>query len=77
MFITDVQQPKLDMAAKLGPITPVNVGKESLADVVAKATDGWGADIVFEASGNPQAAAGVSHCARAGGSFSSVCPVNP
>jgi D-xylulose reductase len=59
VIITDVQQPKLDMAAKLGPITPFNV---------AKATDGWGADIVFEASGNPQAAAGV---------FEPLCPVNP
>ena len=65
VIITDVQQPKLDMAAKFGPITPVNVSKESLVDVVAKATDGWGADLVFEASGNPQAAAGV---------FEPLCP---
>ena len=65
VIITDVQQPKLDMAAKFGPITPVNVSKESLVDVVAKATDGWGADLVFEASGNPQAAARV---------FEPLCP---
>jgi D-xylulose reductase len=65
VIITDVLQPKLDMVAKLGPITPVNVAKESLVDVVAKATDGWGADIVFEASGNAQAAANV---------FEPLCP---
>lgn len=65
IIITDVQQPKLDLAAKLGPIVPVNVAKESLVDVVMKLTDGWGADIVFEASGNEKAAAGV---------FEPLCP---
>lgn len=59
VIMTDVQQPKLDLAASLGPILPVNVAKEKLADVVAKVTDGWGADIVFEASGNAKAAASV------------------
>ncbi len=59
VVIADVQQPKLDLAATLGPVTPVNVAKESLTDVVMKLTDGWGADIVFEASGNAKAAAGV------------------
>jgi len=59
VIITDVQQPKLDLAATLGPVTPVNIAKESLKDVVMKLTDGWGADIVFEASGNSKAAAGV------------------
>ncbi len=59
VIVSDVQQPKLDIIAKLGPITPVNVAKESLVDVVMKKTDGWGADIVFEASGNPKAASSV------------------
>jgi D-xylulose reductase len=35
------------------------MSKENLADVVKKMTDGWGADIVFEASGNEKAAASV------------------
>lgn len=65
IIITDVQQPKLDLAASLGPITPVNVREQSLSEVVARLTDGWGADIVFEASGNERAAADV---------FSVVCP---
>lgn len=59
IIITDVQQPKLDIAAKLGPITPVNVAKEDAVEVVMKMTDGWGADIVFECSGNDKAAARV------------------
>jgi D-xylulose reductase len=57
VIITDVQQPKLDLAARLGPITPVNVREQPLAPVVRELTDGWGADIVFEASGNVRAAA--------------------
>jgi D-xylulose reductase len=65
VVITDVQQPKLDLAATLGPITPVNVKKQKLTDVVQDLTGGWGADIVFEASGNEQAAASV---------FDSLCP---
>jgi D-xylulose reductase len=65
IIISDVWQPKLDLAATLGPITPVNVTCQNLTEVVMESTDGWGADIVFEASGNAQAAAGV---------FELLCP---
>ena len=65
VIVTDVQEPKLALAAKLGPITPVNVAKEDLAGVVHRLTDGWGADVVFEASGNARVAAGV---------FEPLCP---
>jgi len=57
VIITDVQAPKLALAASLGPVTPVDVRTESLADVVRRATDDWGADVVFEASGQPAATA--------------------
>lgn len=67
VIVTDVVQPKLDLAARLGPVTPVNVSKESLADVVNAMTDGWGADIVFEASGNAKAAASVFDVLAPGG----------
>ena len=65
VIMTDVQQPKLELAATLGPITPVNVAEESLADVVKLMTEGWGADVVFECSGNAQAASTV---------FEPLCP---
>lgn len=65
VVMTDVQQPKLDLAATLGPIRPVNVAKESLKEVIDQMTDGWGADIVFECSGNEKAAASV---------FEPLCP---
>lgn len=65
VVITDVQQPKLDLAATLGPIRPVNVAKENLKEVIDQMTDGWGAEIVFECSGNEKAAASV---------FEPLCP---
>jgi D-xylulose reductase len=65
VIMADVQPPKLELAARLGPITPVNVKHTRLEDAVAALTEGWGADIVFEASGNERAAAGV---------FAPLCP---
>lgn len=59
VVITDVKQPKLDLAVTLGPITAVNTEREDLNEVVMHMTEGWGADIVFEASGAPKAIAGV------------------
>ena len=60
VVLTDVQQPKLDLAAALGPIRPVNVAKENLRAVIDELTEGWGADVVFEASG---AAPAIQACA--------------
>jgi D-xylulose reductase len=66
VFLTDVQEPKLALAARLHPaIVPVNVARENLAALVRERTEGWGADIVFEASGNSRAVAGV---------FEPLCP---
>ena len=65
VIVSDVLKPKLEMAARLGPVLPVNAKSESLAETVERDTDGWGADVVFEASGNERAAAEV---------FSALCP---
>jgi D-xylulose reductase len=65
IVISDVVQPKLDLAATLGPMTPVDVTRRDLVQTVEDVTGEWGADIVFEASGNGEAAAGV---------FDLVCP---
>ncbi|MGJ3241336.1 MAG: NAD(P)-dependent alcohol dehydrogenase [Opitutales bacterium] len=67
IFMTDVIAEKLELAASLGPITPVNVSGENVAEVVGKATDGWGADLVFEASGNERACASVFEPLAPGG----------
>lgn len=65
VIMSDLQQPKLDLAATLGPITPVNIAKENLKAVVDRLTDGWGVNLVFECSGNEKAAASV---------FAPLCP---
>jgi len=65
IILTDVQQPKLALGATLGPITPVNVAEQSVIEITAELTGGWGADIVFECSGNGRAAATI---------FEPLCP---
>jgi D-xylulose reductase len=64
VIVSDVLQPKLDIAASYG-ITTVNIKKQKLMDVVKEMTGGWGVDIVFEASGNEAAISGV---------FEPLCP---
>jgi len=67
VVITDVVQPKLDLAATLGPIVPVNVTRQSPAQVVKELTGGWGADVIFEASGNGSAMEGIFEPLAPGG----------
>ena len=67
VYMSDVQQPKLDLARTLGPIVPVNVSRDDLSQRVMRDTDNWGADLVFECSGNSRAAAGVLAPLRPGG----------
>lgn len=65
VFITDVIAPKLEKAGRYAGITPVNVKEQRIDEAVMAATDGWGADIVFEASGSEQAMRGI---------FEPLCP---
>ncbi len=57
VIVSDVHDPKLEIAKKLGPVETVNVRSRKLTDVVKQASDGWGADVVFECSGYAPAAA--------------------
>ena len=68
-MISDLVAPKLDLAATLGPITPVNIATDDLAKVTMDLTGGWGADIVFEASGSARAAASALDPLRPGGAI--------
>jgi D-xylulose reductase len=65
VFVSDVDEAKLQIAAKLGPVTPINVAQEDLVRELLKATNDWGVDLVFECSGNARAAEGV---------FDPLCP---
>ncbi|MBY4725700.1 MULTISPECIES: NAD(P)-dependent alcohol dehydrogenase [Burkholderia] len=59
VILADVVPDKLALFADNRAVTTVDVRTQSLADVVAEATDGWGADVVFEASGSTNAYAGL------------------
>jgi D-xylulose reductase len=77
VIITDVIQPKLDLAAGYGMV-PVNIKNQDLVDVVQKETGGWGADIIFEASGSEAAIAGIFRPLCPGGKVVFIgMPVNP
>jgi len=65
VYVTDIDDAKLEIAASLGPITPINAAAGSPAQRILKETDGWGVDVVFEATGSPRAAATV---------FEALCP---
>jgi D-xylulose reductase len=78
VFISDFSAPKLAIAARYPGITPVNIGEKNFAEVIAAETDGWGADVVFEASGSPKAFTGIFNLVRPGGALVLVgLPVEP
>lgn len=65
VIVSDIDDAKLAIAAGLGPVIPVNVSQRPLTEAVMAETEGWGADIVLECSGNARAAADV---------FAPLCP---
>ncbi|MFZ7093145.1 NAD(P)-dependent alcohol dehydrogenase [Primorskyibacter sp. 2E233] len=68
VYVTDLAEKKLEIAGSLSrAIVPVNVGKQNLVEIVKADTDGWGADIVFEATGSPHAAKTVFEPLAPGG----------
>ena len=78
VIIADLAQPKLDIIGAYDGIETVNIRNRPLADAVAEATDGWGADIVFECSGAAPAILGMAAHARPGGAIVLVgMPVDP
>lgn len=67
VMISDVSPAKLALAAQYPGLVPVNVQQSVLLDVVAQQTSGWGADIVFEASGSPRVYGDILKVVRPGG----------
>lgn len=65
VFVTDLDDSKLAIAAGLGPITPINITKDDPARRILAETDDWGVEVVFEATGSPKAAATI---------FQALCP---
>ncbi|TLU74504.1 NAD(P)-dependent alcohol dehydrogenase [Lichenicoccus roseus] len=68
VVISDVVDPKLELAARYPGLIPVNVAREKLRDRIdALCGTGWGADVVLEASGSPRVYDDVLACVRPGG----------
>ncbi|CAA0093621.1 D-xylulose reductase [Starkeya nomas] len=69
VYISDLSAPKLAIAGQYPGIHPVNITETPLAEVIARETEGWGADVVFEASGSPRAYEGIFDIVRPGGTL--------
>ena len=65
VYVVDLLDPKLEIAGGYAGVVPLHVQRDDAVKKVLAATDGWGADIVFEASGNEQAVTTV---------FDYLCP---
>jgi D-xylulose reductase len=78
VIISDLQPQKLQIAGRYPGVITVDITHEKLADVVARESHGWGADVVFEASGSPRAYDGIFDLPRPGGCLVVVgMPVEP
>ena len=78
VFIFDPLDAKLDLADQYDRLVPLYARNGSPVEQVAAATQGWGADIVFECSGADAAFRTIADFLRPGGTL--VCvgmPVNP
>ena len=76
--VLDVQQPRLESAARLGAVRTVNANDEDALSVVRELTGGWGADVVFEASGSGNVAAQALDMLKPGGTLVYIgMPIEP
>lgn len=66
IFITDMIEPRLDVARALGA-TPINAGKQDAVQVILDATAGAGVDIVVECAGHPSSILQTASIVKRGG----------
>jgi len=69
VIVSDVSAEKLKIAGGYQGIVPVNVREKNLVDAVKAETEGWGADVVFEASGSPRVYEDLLRVVRPGGAL--------
>lgn len=68
IIISDIDRNRLKMCEDMG-FEAVNVKNQNLIEYVDKATDGVGADVVFECSGSESAALDITKVCRIGGTI--------
>ncbi|MGC9270275.1 NAD(P)-dependent alcohol dehydrogenase [Acidiphilium sp.] len=69
VMIADFSAEKLAIAGQYEGIVPVAIGTTRFSDAIAAATGGWGADVVFEASGSARAFDDIFSLVRPGGAI--------
>jgi threonine dehydrogenase-like Zn-dependent dehydrogenase len=67
LVVADVRRDALERAKALGATRTVQIGEESLSEVVAELTDGRMADVCFECTGSPAALETVGEVTRMSG----------
>ncbi|MDR0362913.1 MAG: NAD(P)-dependent alcohol dehydrogenase [Planctomycetota bacterium] len=78
VYIADNKQEKLDIAGSYDGVIPINFTKEDPLKKVLGDTDGWGADVVIEASGAPAVYPGFADYGCPGGKVVLVgIPIDP
>ncbi|SER34875.1 D-xylulose reductase [Faunimonas pinastri] len=78
VIVADLVTEKLQQAARYAGVIPVNIREKPLKEAVAEASDDWGADVIFEASGSARAYEGIFDLVRPGGCLVLVgLPVEP
>ena len=78
VIVSDVDEAKLRIARGLGNVTTVDARRDRPAESAMAATGGWGADVVYECSGNEAAVAGVFEPLAPGGTVVLVgIPLSP
>ena len=78
VYISDVAPEKFAKIEAYPTIHAVDVSRQDLGEAVREATDGWGADVVFEASGSPHVFGNLWEIPAPGGTVVLVgIPVDP
>ena len=78
VVVSDLMAEKLAIAGRYPGVSTVNIRETRLDGAVKAATDGWGFDVVFEASGAPKAYPGIQDLIRPGGCLVLIgMPVEP
>jgi len=77
-IVCDLVPEKLELIGKTPGVTTVDIRNTSVKDVVNRLTDGWGANVVLEASGSARAFEGIIDLLCPGGCLVLVgMPQNP